>query len=122
VQSRAGAHPRAGGDDEVMDASHEYAQGSSPRWRGRLACEDQDEIDLRLIPALAGTTLATWGRASTTPAHPRAGGDDGGPDKCWEWTGGSSPRWRGRHESLQEATEPTGLIPALAGTTSSSAC
>ena len=92
-----GAHPRAGGDDPSRLVSLSELYGSSPRWRGRQACDWGPARLWGLIPALAGTTSASQGGTRGAGAHPRAGGDDAcssPPSSSW---------WR--------------LIPALAGTT-----
>ena len=95
--------------------------GSSPRWRGRPVCAIPGHADRGLIPALAGTTTRSPTWLPWTRAHPRAGGDDDALDPQLAGGEGSSPRWRGRHPLRGDRDRGGGLIPALAGTTGSSA-
>ena len=112
------AHPRAGGDDAQPPCQHVRHLGSSPRWRGRLWTSTSPRTQAGLIPALAGTTRP-WGTVRCASwAHPRAGGDDNNARHPASSRPGSSPRWRGRHSSKRSIISVSGLIPALAGTTS----
>ena len=119
-QNGGGAHPRAGGDDQQDGRRRSVRDGSSPRWRGRLLIRVCHCARRGLIPALAGTTLvrATFGRV--VGAHPRAGGDDSCCTPACLCAGGSSPRWRGRRPARPVRLPRPGLIPALAGTTTTS--
>ena len=71
-----------------------------------------------LIPALAGTTQSVNRSRARHRAHPRAGGDDVPVGFSPGETEGSSPRWRGRRPTRGASHSHQGLIPALAGTTS----
>ncbi len=71
-----------------------------------------------LIPALAGTTGRRPRQRGDGGAHPRAGGDDPTVLSLGLRTSGSSPRWRGRLLLCGcGQCRLWGLIPALAGTT-----
>ena len=112
------AHPRAGGDDAPVPEAIRPVRGSSPRWRGRRHPRSPAKRRRRLIPALAGTThLVKRGRLLGR-AHPRAGGDDIMTSPSLLRITGSSPRWRGRQHRRCLSRDDMGLIPALAGTTS----
>ena len=70
-----------------------------------------------LIPARAGKTKPKLWSASSTGAHPRAGGKNlkhGNQDRPEL---GSSPRGRGKQGILVETEKQVGLIPARAGKT-----
>jgi len=47
-------HPRAGGETREQTADHRRVSGPSPRWRGDLDREVQQDAGVRTIPALAG--------------------------------------------------------------------
>ena len=91
------AHPRAGGENAAQAADSGEGEGSSPRWRGKLASP----------PAVALRGLA----------HPRAGGENDLQNLSTKAANGSSPRWRGKLLDLCAPPRPGRLIPALAGKT-----
>ena len=70
------AHPRAGGENCLRDRDDHGRRGSSPRWRGKLIRLDHNTRIRRLIPALAGKTYRQRSAEGSTPAHPRAGGEN----------------------------------------------
>ena len=75
---------------------------------------------VRLIPARAGNTLRAYVHASLRTAHPRSRGEH-----CTRlfvtFSGdGSSPLARGTPTPITSKNEPSRLIPARAGNTSSS--
>ena len=91
------AHPRAGGENQ------EVRSEAGPV--------------LRLIPARAGKT-GWWGPSLVVrPAHPRAGGENrlDAIQKLVE--AGSSPRGRGKPDTLHSQGPTARLIPARAGKT-----
>ena len=93
--------------------------GSSPRLRGTLdylACRWNN---LGIIPALAGNTTCPRWRTSSTRDHPRACGEHSRDSALWRLMQGSSPRLRGTPASGYLAAAGDGIIPALAGNTSS---
>ena len=51
------AHPRAGGENDVLHSIRRRSRGSSPRGRGKLVKADHDLVSGRLIPARAGKTF-----------------------------------------------------------------
>ena len=72
---------------------------------------------VRLIPAWAGKTSATWFLRLRSPAHPRMGGENGAArDDCGQGIG-SSPHGRGKRVSDSGECCPLRLIPAWAGKT-----
>ena len=93
--------------------------GSSPRGRGKHLREDRlAALALgRLIPARAGKTSGWVDPGSNWAAHPRAGGENGRSALPTSFSSGSSPRGRGKRESLVVSSGWGGLIPARAGKT-----
>ena len=67
---------------------------------------------------MAGTTATGRPDGVNLRAHPRVGGDDPSDPDSSSGKTGSSPRWRGRHQRAGRQRHRRGLIPALAGTTS----
>ena len=56
--SAAWAHPRAGGENQLIDEIVRSDQGSSPRGRGKRDVTVKELCAQRLIPARAGKTLS----------------------------------------------------------------
>ena len=75
----------------------------------------------RLIPARAGKTWRPEACRTRTSAHPRAGGENTERTKTMSRYFGSSPRGRGKQGELSSDIPYSGLIPARAGKTSTSA-
>ena len=71
-----------------------------------------------LIPALAGKTISITCRLPRCRAHPRAGGENVKLTSLANRHRGSSPRWRGKQKPRRSGGFCEGLIPALAGKTS----
>ena len=112
-----GAHPRAGGENATLLALSTWADGSSPRGRGKPTNIEPTTVEYGLIPARAGKThdwrVLHGGRA----AHPRAGGENLMPVLSQLGETGSSPRGRGKHQVRWRHQEHSRLIPARAGKT-----
>ena len=111
------AHPRAGGENWRVSSTRSSVRGSSPRGRGKRQ-EDVAVQDLEgLIPARAGKTHPHGYRRAPTPAHPRAGGENGGRPGSGDLQAGSSPRGRGKRPVPGLQGGHARLIPARAGKT-----
>ena len=93
--------------------------GSSPRVRGKPPIALCDAVRARLIPACAGKTRNYRGMGVTARAHPRVCGENTTKPTVGNQTAGSSPRVRGKRESVYRVTASSGLIPACAGKTKS---
>ena len=95
-RSRAGAHPRAGGENDtgVLEVFEEG--GSSPRGRGKRVVTEPGLYEVRLIPARAGKTSWRRSRIARASAHPRAGGENHAAIDWVARSEGSSPRGRGK--------------------------
>ena len=109
--------PRAGGDDPTRTGRGGSGWGRSPRWRGRPCRRRRARRVRRTIPALAGTTRCRSSPVTMTADDPRAGGDDTSSSLRVRTPFGRSPRWRGRHQLGRRGQVAKGTIPALAGTT-----
>ncbi len=113
------AHPRAGGDHDLLSGGGKTFKGSSPRGRGPLRLPGAHRGSGGLIPARAGTTCGSPRRPAVRRAHPRAGGDHSGYTFHQLRHRGSSPRGRGPLGLTGRIPGNLGLIPARAGTTPS---
>ena len=98
-----------------------YARvGSSPRMRG--AAERVPRRDARegIIPAHAGSSTSPCHDAVAAPDHPRACGEQYTRTLRFSSFMGSSPRMRGAGRARLGQEEDSGIIPAHAGSRSSS--
>ena len=117
LPGRAGAHPRACGENGRRAKDQPFTAGSSPRMRGKHPKSQALHGSARLIPAHAGkTNVAPFG-AFWWKAHPRACGENGSFHLCFETLKGSSPRMRGKLNQSEYDTISRRLIPAHAGKT-----
>ena len=112
-----GAHPRACGENNARRPQRGSSRGSSPRMRGKPRQRTWTARTLWLIPAHAGKTLISVALVASTPAHPRACGEN-----PREWCAsaaleGSSPRMRGKPTKAVVNGYSLRLIPAHAGKT-----
>ena len=114
---RVSAHPRAGGENWIRCAAIRATAGSSPRGRGKPYLPHRYNTCRRLIPARAGKTRFPQRRRGVPAAHPRAGGENAALTAGTGMKVGSSPRGRGKLESVGNERTPGGLIPARAGKT-----
>ena len=116
------AHPRACGENHLPCDDPAKSKGSSPRMRGKRNRGVILRHRARLIPAHAGKTQVWKPEGFGTAAHPRACGENP------RWAAyavpreGSSPRMRGKHDSMDRRRVRIGLIPAHAGKTRLEAC
>ena len=111
------AHPRRCGDHSPHPNPLLSPSGSSPQVRGPLSQTVKNYVDVRLIPAGAGTTFAGLAGVASIGAHPRRCGDHGFLIPTTPASLGSSPQVRGPLPAYTDAKITNGLIPAGAGTT-----
>ena len=111
------AHPRGCGADLLGGSRSLRLWGSSPRVRGRRACEVGDRRGHGLIPAGAGQTGDSEQFDWKARAHPRGCGADSARFSALSPPWGSSPRVRGRPSTSSTVISTAGLIPAGAGQT-----
>ena len=93
--------------------------GSSPRWRGARRTRGQARQQIRIIPALAGSTVPSVSSCSMAADHPRVGGEHLPLHLPAATHCGSSPRWRGAPFLSYSWGIALRIIPALAGSTMS---
>ena len=115
---RCTVHPRAGGEHRKSCSSFRFTFGPSPRGRGTLLLALRPRPGSRSIPARAGNTPTRSSRRSSTPVHPRAGGEHFLPDFRHGWCSGPSPRGRGTLVERHAIFGRLRSIPARAGNTS----
>ena len=112
-------HPRSRGEYRVESIDAKPIEGSSPLSRG---IPPREEIELfidRIIPALAGNTIIHRHEYLFDEDHPRSRGEyTVTPGNVTDYDG-SSPLSRGIHEGVWNCKMTPGIIPALAGNTSS---
>ena len=110
-------HPRMCGEHDCVPLDFPLDSGSSPHVRGAPDLLFQVIQCLGIIPACAGSTLATPSGRRTHGDHPRMCGEHmavtGYQDAPW----GSSPHVRGAPQSPTAFGNPHGIIPACAGST-----
>ena len=114
-------HPRVGGEHVPIRTSTLWRNGSSPRWRGALDVRKLLAVAARIIPALAGSTRRSRSNRSHATDHPRVGGEHVSASGYKARMTGSSPRWRGARGACAARASRPWIIPALAGSTHSSA-
>ena len=112
-----GAHPRSRGENLVQRGHGQASFGSSPLTRGKRRGPSVAGCTGRLIPAHAGKTPWRGLGRLRCGAHPRSRGENLVVRVMPSHVDGSSPLTRGKHERLDAAAKPTGLIPAHAGKT-----
>ena len=112
------AHPRVCGENAFFEGGPVLAGGSSPRVRGKPRPGRGYPHPVRLIPACAGKTGPARAGCSPARAHPRVCGENAAISWAASWSGGSSPRVRGKRCRRRRAPVRRRLIPACAGKTS----
>ena len=111
------AHPRSRGENACGNGGPRPAGGSSPLTRGKPGAGSGAGWGRGLIPAHAGKTVLSCGKANLWWAHPRSRGENDVDQFGVEGGGGSSPLTRGKHCSTSWGWGPCRLIPAHAGKT-----
>ena len=117
TRCRCPAHPRVGGENLSAWLQMVSGLGSSPRGRGKPVAGGAKFNSAGLIPAWAGKTHSGAACRGTRAAHPRVGGENAG-QPCRSLTiRGSSPRGRGKRDTVGDQVAADRLIPAWAGKT-----
>ena len=112
-----GDHPRGCGEHPAVLKSHAQAQGSSPRMRGALSGVYLEGVQLRIIPADAGSTPALQPLERDHQDHPRGCGEHYSLSLASSSAAGSSPRMRGAPTAGTRKDRRRRIIPADAGST-----
>ncbi len=110
-------HPRACGEHGRSSRQAAAGSGSSPRLRGTLDHQRDDQLYLRFIPAPAGNTVRPPVSGGNQSVHPRACGEHQSRRSRRGCQCGSSPRLRGTPDSAQPGAPRRRFIPAPAGNT-----
>ena len=112
-------HPRMCGEHIYMTDPDVLGPGSSPHVRGARSCSDCGTSRRGIIPACAGSTRLCSASELVSRDHPRMCGEHSpqGSPKPPDW--GSSPHVRGAHFQPSLHFQASGIIPACAGSTSS---
>ena len=112
-------HPRVRGEHVGHGCPVPVAPGSSPRARGARSDRRQAGGGGRIIPACAGSTRVPSTRYRRLRDHPRVRGEHlSRSTRTARWWG-SSPRARGAPDPAGHRNVGVGIIPACAGSTSS---
>ena len=111
-------HPRACGELVSFADLVRELLGSSPRMRGTPYTAMVVDATLRIIPAHAGNSTSPSVPSPSTPDHPRACGELGGPGASPSADVGSSPRMRGTLRKRPRDRIGHRIIPAHAGNSS----
>ena len=112
-------HPRSRGEYNRPDDVYSQWKGSSPLSRGIPRNPFWALVSLRIIPALAGNTTARSARSRSRRDHPRSRGEYPGGGGVDVLRYGSSPLSRGIPAAEHRKQPQFGIIPALAGNTTS---
>ena len=110
-------HPRIRGEHFFIAVLALWWVGSSPHTRGALAFLNVDTVQIRIIPAYAGSTASPTWAPTDTMDHPRIRGEHPPGDSVWGLLPGSSPHTRGARRYDLAHHVPHRIIPAYAGST-----
>ena len=112
-------HPRMCGEHRSGFNALFVLTGSSPHVRGALDSGVNQVERTGIIPACAGSTKLMAAREIMLRDHPRMCGEHRRVGRDRAPLRGSSPHVRGAHPSIVASIAVTGIIPACAGSTSS---
>ena len=110
-------YPRVGGGNHWSKQSRSFAEGLSPRGRGKHLQPGKNDIVAGSIPAWAGETPSQLHLPRAKAVYPRVGGGNGKGRPNPPPYQGLSPRGRGKHQPAPAGVVPLRSIPAWAGET-----
>ena len=110
-------HPRIRGEHFVAVDDVEERMGSSPHTRGAPKYSRECDMDGRIIPAYAGSTLSQARQLKSKKDHPRIRGEHPRSCSTVAVSLGSSPHTRGARPAHRRRRRPPRIIPAYAGST-----
>ena len=110
-------HPRACGENGLVQLRRSHAQGSPPRMRGKLHARTVDECQPRITPAHAGKTHKLGFHIAHKADHPRACGENARRHRYRDMRLGSPPRMRGKRIDTALCRLLCRITPAHAGKT-----
>jgi hypothetical protein len=110
-------HPRIRGEHHNQAAAPAFSTGSSPHTRGARGHVLLIRLNIRIIPAYAGSTISVSPSTAHSSDHPRIRGEHHAihPDQCRQF--GSSPHTRGARRAAVPDLPAHRIIPAYAGST-----
>ena len=108
-------HPRACGEQEVLETDEPMREGSSPRVRGAVTHLAVPQVAMRIIPARAGSSISAAPCHLEARDHPRACGEQLAKMCGTSPVTGSSPRVRGAVWAVRGGRAYFRIIPARAG-------
>ena len=110
-------HPRIRGEHWGHGGPGRGPRGSSPHTRGAHHHEKGEEVNGRIIPAYAGSTVCDATRELSIADHPRIRGEHPRQGADAVAGVGSSPHTRGAPARRHALAGPRRIIPAYAGST-----
>ena len=110
-------HPRVCGNHRSPSYISNGQLGSPPRVREPPLRPRVNDIDTRITPACAGTTLGRTEVRPTAQDHPRVCGNHGTDQTTVSFKPGSPPRVREPQSIQRRAAGRARITPACAGTT-----
>ena len=108
------------GEHKTFETFQFVNRGSSPHARGAPLLLLSFSPRHGIIPACAGSTYTFLGMSRYLWDHPRMRGEHSVSDVDMQGLVGSSPHARGARDNLRVVGRGIGIIPACAGSTSSS--
>ena len=117
--SGAGDHPRGRGEHLTGCGAAAGCSGSSPRTRGAHSVGERGVPVPGIIPADAGSTRPSLPPLRRNRDHPRGRGEHRSLSRVTRSRMGSSPRTRGALQPDHLGKRARGIIPADAGSTTS---
>ena len=113
-------HPRIRGEHRSACDGDTLSEGSSPHTRGAHRDAFPRLSAAGIIPAYAGSTSSRYSRRASRRDHPRIRGEHARQSAQSVADKGSSPHTRGAPPLRAAACRHAGIIPAYAGSTTSS--
>ena len=108
-------HPRVCGERRDRTATRQERVGSSPRLRGAHDRPVKAVLNVRFIPAFAGSARRVSPASSSAAVHPRVCGERLHTSQRPMCRYGSSPRLRGAPDGQKTGNAHSRFIPAFAG-------
>ena len=112
-----GDHPRACGENFVVQFKSGHIAGSPPRMRGKRVKTAAGKNRIGITPAHAGKTSMCRNTLQGIRDHPRACGENTVSPISSAARRGSPPRMRGKRISISKMIAQGGITPAHAGKT-----
>ena len=108
-------HPRVGGEKRRLTECAQWAEGSPPRGRGKVAVPARRSVSAGITPAWAGKSYMSLKPGLGDQDHPRVGGEKNAYYEMGQTKPGSPPRGRGKACKRSSQSRSMGITPAWAG-------